>query len=288
MKIKKIKKEDLENVVNSSFSLREVMNNFGIIPAGGNYRSLKNKIKEFNININHFYGSSWSKGKVLGYKTPISKYLNNELFIKSDSLKKRLIEEGYFEHKCYQCNRTEWEKNEIPIELHHKDGNSENNKLENLIVLCPNCHAIEEKGKKKTKNHLDKQLAIKIIKESNSVREVLKKCGMSTKSNNHGAIYKLMSEHGLKFKEKDIIKKIKNKRIHKKHYCPKCNKEIQNRSKTCDECAKINQRKVDRPSHEQLLKEIKETNYRAVGIKYGVSDNAIRKWIKYYEKELNK
>jgi hypothetical protein len=46
----------------------------------------------------------------------------------------------------------------------------------------------------------------------------------------------------------------------------------------------LSQRRVKRPSREQLLKEIEESNYCAVGRKYGVSDNAIRKWVKFYEK----
>lgn len=44
------------------------------------------------------------------------------------------------------------------------------------------------------------------------------------------------------------------------------------------------QRKVERPPYDQLLKEIEETNYSEVGRKYGVSDNAIRKWVKWYKK----
>lgn len=46
----------------------------------------------------------------------------------------------------------------------------------------------------------------------------------------------------------------------------------------------INQRKVKRPEYKQLVDEIKELGYLGTGRKYGVSDNAIRKWIKYYEK----
>lgn len=44
-------------------------------------------------------------------------------------------------------------------------------------------------------------------------------------------------------------------------------------------------RKVERPPYEQLLKEIEETSYLAVGRKYGVSDNAIRKWIRFHKRE---
>lgn len=64
----------------------------------------------------------------------------------------------------------------------------------------------------------------------------------------------------------------------KKFYC-KCGNEKSKSGKVCKECSDKSQRKVERPSYEQLIKEIKETNYSAVGRKYGVSDNAIRKWL---------
>ena len=68
----------------------------------------------------------------------------------------------------------------------------------------------------------------------------------------------------------------------KKYYCEKCGDEKKSRnSKTCYKCSGITGRKVkNRPSREQLLKEIEETNYCAVGRKYGVSDKAVRKWLK--------
>jgi hypothetical protein len=44
-------------------------------------------------------------------------------------------------------------------------------------------------------------------------------------------------------------------------------------------------RKVERPQYDQLIREIAETNYSAVGRKYGVSDNAVRKWVKWYERQ---
>jgi hypothetical protein len=46
-------------------------------------------------------------------------------------------------------------------------------------------------------------------------------------------------------------------------------------------------RKIDRPPHEVLITEIKEMGYSAVGRKYGVSDNAVRKWMKDYKKQLS-
>lgn len=65
----------------------------------------------------------------------------------------------------------------------------------------------------------------------------------------------------------------------------KCGSYKNKQAKKCKKCYLFNRRKVkNRPSYEQLLKDIKETNYTKTGEKYGVSDNTIRKWIKFYEK----
>jgi len=59
----------------------------------------------------------------------------------SHSLKKALIRDGIKEHKCEICGFTEWNGKEIPLELHHINENHYDNVLENLQLLCPNCHA---------------------------------------------------------------------------------------------------------------------------------------------------
>jgi len=73
----------------------------------------------------------------------------------------------------------------------------------------------------------------------------------------------------------------KNKNV-ESNFCLDCSAKIDKRSKRCFSCNKANKRKVkDRPSKEFLLKEVEESNYCAVGRKYGVTDNTIRKWIKF-------
>ena len=67
------------------------------------------------------------------------------------------------------------------------------------------------------------------------------------------------------------------------NYC-KCGNKINKTSILCTKCKNINKRKTERPSYEQLQNEINELGYSATGRKYDVSDNAIRKWIKFYEK----
>ena len=74
-------------------------------------------------------------------KTPLDKVLNNEVVYSTSELKKRLIEEGIKENKCECCGITEWNGRPIKFELHHVDGNHYNNTLDNLQMLCPNCHS---------------------------------------------------------------------------------------------------------------------------------------------------
>lgn len=59
----------------------------------------------------------------------------------SNKLRLRLLKAQVFEHICNKCKNTEWLGNPIPLELEHIDGNSCNHRLENLELLCPNCHA---------------------------------------------------------------------------------------------------------------------------------------------------
>lgn len=68
-------------------------------------------------------------------------------------IKKRLILEGYKDHRCEECNNDKWNDKPIPLELEHIDGNNRNNLLNNLKLLCPNCHAQTStyRGKNKKK-----------------------------------------------------------------------------------------------------------------------------------------
>ena len=65
----------------------------------------------------------------------------------------KLLKEGVKEYKCERCGISEWFGQRIPIELHHIDGDHNNNKLENLIFLCPNCHSITDNFKSKKMKH---------------------------------------------------------------------------------------------------------------------------------------
>lgn len=67
-------------------------------------------------------------------------YFKNEKCICASALRKILIRDGYKEEKCECCGLSEWMGKKIPLELHHKDFNHYNNNLDNLQILCSNCH----------------------------------------------------------------------------------------------------------------------------------------------------
>ncbi len=77
-----------------------------------------------------------------GPKRNIDEYLNNIQPIQSYKLKSRLFKEELKQKQCESCKLTEWLGKPIPLELDHIDGNNSNNSLNNLRILCPNCHAL--------------------------------------------------------------------------------------------------------------------------------------------------
>jgi len=153
-------KEQIEIAIKNSKCWREVM--AFLNPDNKGYRGSEYNIKKtaikFGLTFPHFVGSNWSKGKNLGPKKPIEDYFNGAN-ISSNNLKKRLIKEGIRENKCECCGNFKWLDINIPLELHHKDGNHKNNKLENLEIICANCHYYKHK---KSEIYKEKQLNLKL------------------------------------------------------------------------------------------------------------------------------
>lgn len=80
-------------------------------------------------------------------------YLDQSVDIQSNKVRKKLLQEGYKDYQCERCGLSEWLGQPIPLELHHIDGDKNNNTLENFQLLCPNCHAFTDsyRGKNITK-----------------------------------------------------------------------------------------------------------------------------------------
>lgn len=141
----KYSKELLEEAARESTSLAQMAERIGLAPIGGNYTTLKKKIQLFNIDISHFTGQSWNKGKSGIERTairPLEEVLQNGVKYPSSLLRKRLVNAGI---KSCQCERCKGTHNilgeELSFELHHINGDHYDNRLENLQILCLDCHS---------------------------------------------------------------------------------------------------------------------------------------------------
>ena len=141
--------DDIINAVKISYSYSGVCRILGLSPKGGNLNTVKKRIKELKLDISHFTFQRWNKGQTSEThgsikKTPLEKILVKGSGWGSGQIRRRLIKEGIKEYKCENCKLTEWMGIPIPLELHHINGDHYDNRLDNLIILCPNCHALTD------------------------------------------------------------------------------------------------------------------------------------------------
>jgi 5-methylcytosine-specific restriction endonuclease McrA len=143
--------EDFRLAVSTSSSIRESLKKLNVVPAGGNYKTFEKFAEIHNVNLAHFNGKGWSKGKKRPAKRNLSEYFTNKFPIQSFKLKKRILSDGLMPYQCSSCGGKEWLGFKMPLELDHIDGNHKNNEFNNLRLLCPNCHALTSTYRGKNK-----------------------------------------------------------------------------------------------------------------------------------------
>lgn len=137
---------ELRDAVQKSTSIRQVLGWLNLQKAGGNYQQIQKYIEELGLSTLHFKGKSWNKGNT-GKGIPRIKLadilVQNSLY-QSFKLKRRLFKVGLKKPECELCG---WNKKaddrRIPVELDHVNGIKTDNRLENLRILCPNCHSLQ-------------------------------------------------------------------------------------------------------------------------------------------------
>lgn len=153
MKRVKYTKELLEENVKNCFSFAELCRRLGLKPEGSNPKTLKKKLNEFNVDYSHFTGQRWNENP----NNPIyrGKYLPNlceHSSLSSANAKELVYRLGLKKNKCEKCGLSEWQGEPLVCELHHINGDSTDNRIENLIILCPNCHSQTDNFRSRNKN----------------------------------------------------------------------------------------------------------------------------------------
>jgi transposase-like protein len=205
---------------------------------------------------------------------PIEKILvENSSYVSSNSLRKRLLKEKIKEPKCECCGATEWLGNPIALELHHVNGIKDDLRIENLQILCPNCHAF-------TDNYRGKNQGKSAQKETSDVEPL--KLKETLTGNADGNLEPSLTD---KCKKGAETRREESKSLIK-YYCAYCGKEMtraKRRQKYCSqECAHAVVSK--RPGVTELLEAFKTyKSYVQVGKHFNVSDNAVHKWVQLYK-----
>ncbi len=192
-KWEKFSLEEIKQFVKESYSYRELCIKIGYAPDSGNgTRAVKNMIKELNLNASHFKGQGWNKDN-----------FNYDRFKKGSAIKvaNALSALTFLRgHKCEVCGNETWNDKPIPLEIHHIDGDHLNNELDNLQILCPNCHAQTDnfKGRNIKKIERTEEEFVEALNKSNNIRQALISLGMCASGKNYDRAYYLIDKYQIK------------------------------------------------------------------------------------------
>lgn len=236
-----------------SNSLNNLCNNLGLRGVEGYYTKIKKIIAKHNLSTEHF-GTIQLRHSGRNMYTAMS---DEEFFINGHkrngtNLIKRLLSSGLKEYKCENCGISEWDGKPLRLQIHHINGDHYDNRVENLQLLCPNCHTQTDTYARA--NTITNKNSFKITKR---LDEILNK-----------------EESSFIKKEINVETSVKEAK-----YCQHCGKEIKGEgSKYCSvECANLASRTFETTA-EELVNDFKILkSFREVGRKYGVSDNAIKR-----------
>jgi len=205
---------------------------------GANYRTLQKWAKRWDIQADHFDPHAGRKRAALTVQIPLEEVLAENSTYNRFNLKRRLLDAGLLEARCELCGQDEyWHGRRMSLVLDHINGTSNDNRIENLRMVCANCAAT-----------LDTHCGRNLPRD-----RVCPGCGQS-----------FVPRH-----------------LRHRYCSQKCWGAV--KGAALRGVPVPERRKVERPSYEQLIADVASMSFLAIGRKYGVSDNAVRKWIRWYE-----
>lgn len=181
-KWEKFTKEEIEQFAKESYSYAELARKCGYDDHSGSYSSvIKDMVNQLNLDISHFTFQGWNKDNF-----DYSRFVYGKKIRSVNMLDAIIALRG---RKCECCGLEEWMGKPIPLEAHHKDGDELNSTLENLQLLCPNCHAMTDTYKGKNIKNRDRivpeEKFVKALREADNIRQALLMLGLTAKGRNY-------------------------------------------------------------------------------------------------------
>lgn len=154
-RVRAIDVDALRTAVASSISVAQVLTTFELPSEGRAHREMTERIRQLGIACDHLKGSGWARGETRATNTAIERNRRRrtrpdvEIFVERSPetsgprLVKRLLARGWT-YRCRECGLSEWRGSRLVLHLDHINGVHDDNRLENLRLLCPNCHSLTE------------------------------------------------------------------------------------------------------------------------------------------------
>lgn len=137
---KRFQDDVIVEAIKTSPNIKSVLEKVGMALVGGNYETIKRIIQKYNLDISHFIKPGFQKGH--SKKRPVEEVFIENSNMSRSKIKERIIVEKLIPYICAECGLSNvWRDKELSLHLDHINGIRNDNRLENLRFLCPNCHS---------------------------------------------------------------------------------------------------------------------------------------------------
>lgn len=191
--------KEFAQIVAESRSFLELATKLGYSRTSGSIQTrLKQVVKERGLDVSHFVGKAWNRGNY-DYST----FTKGSVKKNGKTTAAPLI--ALRGRKCEQCGMTEWLGQPINLEVHHISGDRSDNSLENLLLLCPNCHSYTEnyRQKSKIKIQISDEDFVQALNENPNIRTALLQLGLTSAAGNYHRARELISRYNILHLQKE-------------------------------------------------------------------------------------